>query len=147
MSMWSSDISDFIESCDSDYGVQELDVDCLNRAIARFVELCPRLAQPEVADGACVSAHDMFTDLVMKMYPNAPSPVEAVFVSDPTAPWPDEEPERAYADAEHDWYLNPIKWSGHTVSRVGDVFIDFTARQFHPDAPFPLVFKLKERQQ
>lgn len=41
----------------------------------------------------------------------------------------------------------PIILNGHTAVRVGDQVYDWTARQFDPDAPHPLVCSVQEWRQ
>lgn len=47
----------------------------------------------------------------------------------------------SYQFVPHHWYDNGCRWAGHFVVQVGNVCIDWTARQFDPEAPFPLVYK------
>lgn len=49
--------------------------------------------------------------------------------------WAERVPHRWFADGPGQGCL------GHVVAQVGPWFIDFTARQFHPDAPFPLIWR------
>lgn len=42
----------------------------------------------------------------------------------------------------HHWYINST-WPGHVVSKLDKYFIDWTARQFNPIAPYPLIFSMK----
>lgn len=46
-----------------------------------------------------------------------------------------------YQRVPHRWYQNGCRWAGHFVVRVGDLCVDWTARQFNPEAPFPLIFE------
>lgn len=48
----------------------------------------------------------------------------------------------AYEDAPHGWYLGGCEHPGHIVAVLGGWVVDWTARQFVPDAPWPLVFRL-----
>lgn len=44
------------------------------------------------------------------------------------------------------WKTHPIRWC-HTIARVGDLYVDWTARQFDPDHPVPRILtrdQLKE---
>ena len=50
----------------------------------------------------------------------------------------------SYDDVDHDWYKFGCNWPGHVISLIGNWAIDFTARQFTPYAPFPLLFKFYE---
>lgn len=47
-----------------------------------------------------------------------------------------------YQEAPHHWYRNGCRWEGHVVVKIGNICIDWTARQFHPSAPFPLIFMM-----
>jgi hypothetical protein len=44
-----------------------------------------------------------------------------------------------FADALPEWWLVPADMRLHYVVRVGSVYVDWTARQFDPEAPVPLV--------
>lgn len=122
-----------------------------------FMEIRPRYADPYKADGQCAVAADEFRHLVRQL--DLPLKIrDAQFI-------PDEEieeelekihgtdcgcdPEKifGYGEADHHWYRNGCKWGGHVATIVnGALVVDFTARQFNPDAPWPLVFPLPERQ-
>lgn len=94
---------------------------------------------PEGADGSCGQATDYFRMIVLDHYPDLKNIGEVHFSNlpriDPLIPcFP-------YSVVEHTWYQTPIPWGGHCVFRVGEWLIDWTARQFNQEAPFPLVFR------
>ncbi len=97
---------------------------------------------PSEADGSCGTATDVFLDLVELLVPEARCD-EAHFV--PKEAW-----RRginnlyAYTQTPHPWYLDGCNWPGHCVPVVDGWYIDWTARQFDPAAPFPLVFRMGE---
>ncbi len=92
-------------------------------------------ASPAAADGMCGLATDLFHDLTEIVLPEArlgevhftPKRQKDAF---------------AYQDAPHPWYRSGCRHPGHCVAVIGNWLVDWTARQFDPEAPFPLVFQL-----
>lgn len=103
-----------------------------------FSEFFADFATQEGANGSCGLATDCFRRIVLDYYPDLKN-IGEVHFSD----LPRENsliPCFLYSAAPHPYYQNPIEWGGHCVFRVGGWLIDWTARQFDPSAPFPLVF-------
>ena len=106
-------------------------------------------ANPREADGNCGLAVDIFLDIVQDVLPEVETE-EVHFTA--TSRWYEERSAMkvacisafSYRHARHHWYLSGCRWPGHIVARVGDWLIDWTARQFNPVAPFPLVFRMPD---
>jgi hypothetical protein len=122
-----------------------------------FMEHRPKYEDPYEADGHCAVAADEFRHLVRQLA--LPLNVRDIqFVPDDEA---DEERRKVadasismpppsfrilgYCDPEHSWYANGCKWGGHVAIVINNkICVDFTARQFSPKAPWPLVYPLPE---
>ena len=102
-------------------------------------------AAPGEADGNCGLAVDIFLDFARHLLPEARSD-EVYFVA--PSRWRKARletrvaPVYSYRHAPHRWYASGCRWPGHVVAHVGEWLIDWTARQFNPSAPFPLVFRM-----
>lgn len=104
---------------------------------------------PGIADGACETASMYFLQLLEEEFSkrNLQLPRmfgEVDFISDAKFLGTNGRYNFMYHHAPHHWYLYGCRWPGHVVARVDDVLIDWTARQFHPLAPFPLIFKWED---
>lgn len=125
--------------------------------IALFKEQHPEFGCPDEADGNCGYATDLFLEMVEMLHPEMYNPMaegEIHFTSTRRLArqrkyvhpgWGNDDiPTFRYTDAPHHWYRNGCEWSGHVCAHVGEWVIDWTARQFRPDAPFPLAFKYSD---
>jgi hypothetical protein len=123
-------------------------------AIDALIGLCvdrPELSAFAVAseaDGHCGVAVDIFTDLASQLLPETQTE-EVHFVAH--SRWHKERHSMlagiavlSYRHARHGWYRGACRWPGHVVARIDDWLVDWTARQFNPNAPFPLVFRFSE---
>jgi hypothetical protein len=118
----------------------EVDED-LQAAFDLFAEQFPQLREPEFADGECTVAVGWFYDLLERVLPEAlptdGGPWDVVLAEEVVGAAAD----FAYAAVGHSFYENGCNWAAHCVGRIrGNLLVDWTARQFTADAPFPLVF-------
>ncbi len=117
--------------------VTEEEILALTELAAQDPEIAA-FASPEGADGSCGYATDLFLDIAEQLLPGAEideahfGPARKITASD----------RYLYNEAPHPWYLSGCKWPGHVVAIVGGWLIDWTARQFDPNAPFPLIFQM-----
>ena len=129
----------------------------LQAACDLFAELHPEFGTPDGADGNCGYATDLFIEFLTEVLPEqAPPPTTESEVHFTTAQnhariaawshlnmWDSGLPTFAYEEAPHSYYLGGLsKHPGHVVALIGATCIDWTARQFRQDAPFPLIFKV-----
>ena len=101
-----------------------------------------RFADPKRADGCCGLATEYFLEMVEKLFPKLK--IEEVHFTDRCKVF-QKLPgltSMAYDRVRHPWYQKGCRWDGHAVPCVAGWCVDWTARQFDPDAPFPLVFRL-----
>ncbi len=128
----------------------------LQVACEMFAELHPGFGTPEGADGVCGYATDLFLEFLAEVLPEqAPPPEMEAEVHFTTGRRARREqsldygmPIFAYHDAPHPYYRGGLsKHLGHIVVNLGNICIDWTARQFRPDAPFPLVFRMPVQKQ
>lgn len=112
----------------------------LQAAIELFAQLNPQYALPKEASGNCGLAVDQFAEFIEAL--GLPFEIDEVhFVSDgealgytPRCYY--------YSDPDHNWYVGGCDWWGHIVALVEGLCVDFTARQFNENCPFPLTFSL-----
>jgi len=108
-------------------------------------------ANPKKAKGKCSSATFAFHNLLVDhkiLHPPALKGTPAQKTKR-IAKWIEDSIWDLVLDDEHDRYIAP-EWypnlsEGHTVNFVEGVVIDWTARQYVPNAPFPLIFTPKEK--
>lgn len=124
--------------------------------IELFKEQHPEFGRPDDADGNCGYATDLFLEMVETLYPEMYDPraeAEIHFTSTKRLAlekkyahpgWGQDILTFKYTDAPHDWYHGGCNWSGHVCAYIGEWVIDWTARQFKPDAPWPLVFRFSD---
>lgn len=127
----------------------------LKAAVPAFADRYSGYAEPAIAAGNCHCATDTFRkDAALARYPH--STIEFAFerVRDTRNTWKKSEGppvpvEIAYLYLKHcnDQDSAVRRYEGHTVAKVGRWYIDFTARQFDPDAPFPLIWTLRARKE
>lgn len=136
------------------YSIEDLPKD-LQLTIQEAWHELKNYSNPIEADGACELAADIFIEYVSMHMPTA-SISEIIFRKKlrkrPIFPNKDSWgvvgcffQEREYKSVPHKWYSHGCRWPGHMVARVNEWYIDWTARQFHPDAPFPLIFHVQEK--
>ena len=107
-----------------------------------------RFSEAEEADGCCGLATDLFHSLIEDLGVKA-SLDEVHFMSSKKylrqkRDWWDRSFRFRYLHTPHRWYRSGCHWDGHVAALVDGWIVDFTARQFDPAAPFPLVFRLDE---
>lgn len=116
--------------------------------LARSVMLDNHFDNPLRADGNCGYATDLFCNLAAYLLPEVQD--EDVSFDGPDLYASARSALKAgsnlgtsfaYEEAPHDWYLGGCSWPGHVVAKLGPYCIDWTARQFKPGAPFPLIFE------
>ena len=98
----------------------DLDRPGLRAAIADFAAANPHLSTPAGAHHQCGRASADFIDLLLE---------RGVLERRPADSW--------------DWEVQEIAvidHVSHRVARVGVTLIDWTARQYEPDAPFPKIW-------
>lgn len=117
------------------YTIGEVIDDRLRHLIARWTSMFRhQYASPEGADGQCAACSLDFNSELRD--------VLGVYAT--TADW--------YADRRgvdqgqpvpHPWFdnLHESVYRGHTCTLVDGWYIDFTARQFYPEAPYPLIWR------
>jgi hypothetical protein len=98
----------------------------LLKLIKEFKKQNPKLANRESAAGCCTDASYAFRELAVGSGLRCDT-------------W------EIVLDKNHDQYLCPrwypdIAFEGHCVVYTGNVVIDWTARQYNPKAPFPLIY-------
>ena len=123
-------------------------------AIQLFAEMHPEYADPSQADGKCGLATDEFLELLDMLLPGLVKlheEGEVHFTS--TRSWArqcrldnDGIPYFRYTEPDHHWYHGGLtEHNGHIVACIDGVCIDWTARQFRADAPWPLIFPIPKR--
>lgn len=114
--------------------------------LAREQMLDQHFDLPQVADGNCGLACDMMFDLAELLLPEARME-EVHFTANRRERSPYDcgccIPLFTYAETPHRYYLGGCNYPGHIVFWIEGTAIDWTARQFTNDAPFPLLFELK----
>jgi hypothetical protein len=132
--------------------------DSLRNVVADFCDENYDLADPEGANGECTAATLLFYEVLIDDHGWDPQWLDlgheksSWWWAGSTHPWDEclgSLEEDIGPKAPHDYYYNN-GWNGHvcvcvsekTLDRGGQTyFIDFTARQYSPKAPFPLIWK------
>lgn len=117
--------------------------------LALFAEAHPEFATVDGADGCCGLATDLFIEMAEAL--NVGCPMEELHFTSRRL-WAAEfrHPELReggipcfhYSKGPPLFHGGLSDHMGHIVVRVGELCVDWTARQFRPDAPFPFVFSV-----
>lgn len=130
-------------------------IDKLKLAIEVFKALHKDLATSRGADGMCGWSHDEFVDTLSRHLPESVDfrlVHQVTFITDQawgaSKPWRERQTTRfcRVSQAPHNWYDQGCRWHSHAVTRIGNICVDFTARQFKgaEESPWPLVFELED---
>jgi hypothetical protein len=119
----------------------------LEEAIEEFKKLFAWLEDPKEADGKCgAKSYTFIQFLKQNGVPEAALAKDLDYTAC-TARHHPLKPE--ILTRKQDRYIEDYahrgigQWCGHTVVKIGRLRIDWTARQYDPEAPFPLIWRTK----
>ena len=116
----------------------------LTEAISRFRKQNQDLRKPALANGECANVSLFFVRFIQENFVPGANSAKLVIYRPRSARHHPLKPRFLTTKEENRLKKRPIGgWTDHCVVRIGRLRIDWTARQFDPKSPFPLMWRTK----